>query len=324
MKIRFGYVAIALNIHEGSPNKTITYKSFSQLPDDETKLYKLKSLTKQNLETTKRILIYNKAHNIMLYRFTSKLVPLVTHPDVLKWDYTSEFEDLYKSIGEFVLKNNLRVSAHPDHFTLINTPNDKVLSASLEDLEYHTKIFEAMGLTEKHAKLVLHVGGTYKNKKESMERFINNFNHIDVRYRNRIILENDDKSFTAKEVLEICQQLSIPMVLDIHHHWCNHHGENIIELLPSIFDTWKNEIVPPKIHASSPKDKKNIRAHADYLDLPFLMDFICNAKQYDRDFDIMIEAKKKDLALLKLMEDLKEEHHRSSINLLDEASIELN
>ncbi|WP_157047252.1 hypothetical protein [Alkaliphilus metalliredigens] len=52
MKINLGYVAIALGLHSGSPNKTITYKSFSKLPDDSTQLYKLKSLSKENLETT--------------------------------------------------------------------------------------------------------------------------------------------------------------------------------------------------------------------------------------------------------------------------------
>ncbi|SDK49571.1 UV DNA damage repair endonuclease UvsE [Natronincola ferrireducens] len=324
MKIRLGYVAIALNIHEGSPNKTVTYKTFSQLPDDETKLYKLKSLTKKNLETTKRILIYNKAHNIALYRFTSKLVPLATHPEVIQWDYIQEFNNLYKDIGKFILGNKLRVSAHPDHFTLINTPDEKVLKASLQDLEYHVKVFEAMDLNHQDGKLVLHIGGTYGNKKVATDRFIGNFKELSPRYKNRIILENDDKSFTAKEVLEICEYLQIPMVLDIHHHWCNNNGENIRELIPFIFDTWKGEKHPPKIHASSPKDNKNIRAHADYLDLDFLMGFINDAKNHGCDFDIMIEAKKKDLALFKLMEDFKQIQKEANIDILNEATIQIN
>ncbi|SES69996.1 UV-damage endonuclease [Natronincola peptidivorans] len=321
MVIRFGYVAIALNINEGSPNKTITYKLYSNLPDNETKLYKLKSLTKKNLDTTKRILIYNKAHNIMVYRFTSKLVPLATHPDVLKWDYITEFRELYKDIGDYIKKYNLRVSAHPDHFTLINTLNEDVLRASLEDLEYHARIFEAMDLSSNDAKLVLHVGGTYGNKLKATERFISNFKGLDTRYKDRIILENDDKSFTAKEVLEICEHLEIPMVLDIHHHWCNNNGEKLEALLPSIFNTWRNEKQPPKIHASSPKNEKNIRAHADYIEKDFLMDFINAAQNYGEDFDVMIEAKNKDLALFQLIEDLKQE---SKIRVINDAAVEIN
>lgn len=320
LKIRFGYVAIALSINEGSPNRTITFKAFSKLPDYETKLYKLKALTKQNLETTKRILIYNRSYNIELYRFTSKLVPLATHPEVLQWNYINEFDTLFKDIGIYIKENKLRVSAHPDHFTLINTPRDNIFQASLKDLEYHVNIFEAMELTEKDAKLVLHVGGTYGDKKASIERFIRNFEKLDERYRHRIILENDDKSFTAKEVLEICQKLCIPMVLDIHHHWCNNNGENIEDLLPSIFDTWKTEKYPPKVHISSPKDKKNLRAHADYVDKEFLMDFIRIAHKYSYDLDIMIEAKKKDLALFRIMNDLKDE---SNIEIINEATIRI-
>ncbi|MCC5909902.1 MAG: UV DNA damage repair endonuclease UvsE [Clostridiaceae bacterium] len=321
MKIRLGYVAIALNVNKGSPNKTVTFKQFDKLPDNDTKLYKLKTLTKENLDTTKRILFYNKAHNIALYRLTSKLVPLATHPEVLEWDYIKEFEDRYINIGEFILENNLRASAHPDHFTLINTPDEKVFEASLRDLEYHTKIFEAMNLSEKDAKLVLHVGGTYGNKKKSTERFIHNFNNLDERYKNRIILENDDKSFTAKEVLAICQHLSIPMVLDIHHHWCNNNQENIKDLISDIFNTWNNEKHPPKIHVSSPKNDKNIRAHADYVDFNFLMDFIKASKKFDHDFDIMIEAKKKDLALFELMKNFK---ITPDVKVINDASIALN
>ncbi|SNR87333.1 UV-damage endonuclease [Anaerovirgula multivorans] len=321
MRIRLGYVAIALNVNEGSPNKTITFKQFCKLSDDETKLYKLKTLTKKNLDTTKRILIYNRAYNIMLYRFTSKLVPLATHPEALPWNYIQEFAGLYKDIGNYILENGLRVSAHPDHFTLINTLKEDILQASLKDLEYHVKIFEAMNLSAKDAKLVLHVGGTYGNKKTASERFIKNFQEMEKRYQDRIILENDDKSFTAKEVLEICQSLSIPMVLDIHHHWCNNNGESLEELLPNIFQTWVNEKYPPKIHVSSPKDQKNIRAHADYVDKNFLMDFIGIAEKYSHDFDVMIEAKKKDLALFKLIDELKNEEH---ISIVNEASIEIN
>ncbi len=320
MKIRFGYVAISLNLQDGSPNKTLTYKRFTELPDDDVRLYKLQSLTKENLDTTRRILIYNKAHDIDVYRFTSKIVPLVTHEDVFDWDYIQPFQELYTNIGNYVKENKLRVSAHPDHFTNINTPKKEVLLSSLKDLDYHVKIFEAMDLSPKEAKLVLHVGGTYGNKNKAIERFIHQFKEIDSRFQSRIMLENDDKSFTAKEVLGICQELSIPMVLDIHHHFCNHNGENINDMLADIFDTWKNEIVPPKIHVSSPKCEKQIRAHADYVNIGFLMDFVNSAKVLDRDFDVMVEAKQKDLALHRLMEEIKV---FDGVEVLDGGSIKI-
>lgn len=305
MRVRLGYVAMALNLQEGSPNKTITYKRFSELVDDEIRLYKLKDLTAQNLDITRRILLYNVAHDINVYRFTSKLIPLATHADVFDWNFAITFKEELEALGTYIKENKLRVSAHPDHFTVINTPKTDILKSSIADLEYHVKLFEAMGLSEKQAKLVVHVGGTYGSKIKAAERFIENFHSIDPRLTGRIILENDDKSYTAKEVLEICKELSIPMVLDIHHHWCNNDNEALVDLLEEIFNTWDNEIYPPKIHVSSPKDTKNIRAHADYVDINFLASFLETAKTLDRDFDIMVEAKMKDRALLKLIEELK-------------------
>lgn len=319
MKIRFGYVAMALGLQDGSPNKTITYKRYTELKDDEIRLYKLKDLTKQNLEISRRILLYNKASDIHLYRFTSKLIPLATHAEVLNWNYTDMFKKEFEELGRLVKDIGIRVSAHPDHFTVINTPKTDILKAAVADLDYHVRLFEAMNLTEKEAKLVVHVGGTYGSKEKAAERFIENFRHLDKRLSKRIILENDDKSFTAKEVLSICKALSIPMVLDIHHHWCNNDGEALEDLWEDIYNTWRNEIFPPKIHVSSPKDNKNIRAHADYVDIEFLMGFFSVAKALDQDFDIMIEAKMKDTALLRAMTELKA---MGLVSIIDEGTIE--
>ncbi|KAB3526771.1 UV DNA damage repair endonuclease UvsE [Alkaliphilus serpentinus] len=320
MIIHFGYVALPLNLKNASPNKTVTYKRFSQLPDVDTQLYKLKHLVGENLDATRRILIYNRAHDIKVYRFTSKLVPLVTHDEVFDWDYIEPFRAQYKIIGDYIKEHNLRVSAHPDHFTVINTTEEGVLTSSIKDLEYHDNIFNAMGINPIDGKLVLHVGGTYGNKEKSIERFIQQFHRLNENIRNRIILENDDKSYTAKEVLWICKELNIPMVLDIHHHWCNNEGENLLDLLEDIFNTWTGQAYPPKIHASSPKCEKQPKAHADYIDTSFLMDFIQIAKEINRNFDIMIEAKEKDRALFKVMEELKS---FDEITILDGGSIKV-
>ncbi|AOT68198.1 UV DNA damage repair endonuclease UvsE [Geosporobacter ferrireducens] len=317
MIIRLGYVAISLSLHEASPNKTITYKSYEKLKDDESKLYRLKDLVKENLANTKRILIHNQVHDIKVYRFTSKLIPLATHPDVIQWDYTKAFEQELLDIGSYSKQHQLRVSAHPDHFTLLNSPKENILASSLRDLKYHVNLFEGMNLSEKEAKLVLHVGGIYDSKSKAIERFKTNFVKLPPSIRNRIVLENDDKVYTARDALSICKDLGIPMVLDIHHHWCNNNGENLSQLLGDIFKTWDNEIYPPKIHVSSPKPGKNIRAHADDVDVNFFYHFLQQAKTCNRNFDAMLEAKNKDIALFNLVEQLKA---YSNIEMVDGAS----
>jgi len=149
-------------------------------------------------------------------------------------------------------------------------------------------------------KLVMHIGGLYKNKTESILRFKENFVKMPERIKRRIILENDDKLYTAKDVLAICKDLKVPMVVDIHHHNCVNSGENILDLIPQIFDTWTGEDFNPKIHFSSPKSPSSFRSHADEIDFEEFLSFLESVKTLNRDFDIMLEAKNKDIALLNL------------------------
>ncbi|MCX8128642.1 MAG: UV DNA damage repair endonuclease UvsE [Clostridia bacterium] len=300
MKFRLGYVAMTLNLEDCSPSGTVTVATFNKLPDEEAKLYRLRKITRKNLENTLRILRYNKAYNIHVYRLTSKLIPLATHPLTDEWDYIGDFRDEFRELGDFIIENDFRISAHPDHYTLINSPTEKVLADSIKDLDYHVKIFEAMGMESSRYKLILHVGGLYRDKESSIKRFKENFERLPDRIRNRIILENDDKSFTAKDVLDMCKRLNIPMVLDVHHHTCANNGESLENMLGEIFSTWDNQYFNPKIHFSSPKSEKDFRSHADYIELSEFLKFLEIAKTVGRDFDVMLEAKSKDSALIQL------------------------
>jgi UV DNA damage endonuclease len=304
MRFRLGYVAMTLSLEDCSPSGTLTYKSFSNLPEGETRVNRLRKITRKNLLNTLRILKYNKAMKIPVYRMTSKLVPLATHPEVADWDYASDFADELKEIGRFIIDNNFRVSAHPDHFTLINSPSEKVFTDSLRDLDYHVRIFEAMGLDDCRYKLVLHVGGVYGKKSDSIERFYENFARLPDRISRRLTIENDDKSYNTYDVLKICQTVGRPMVLDVHHHNCLLEPAELKDIIPDIFKTWNTEPFPPKIHFSSPRSTKDFRSHADYIAFDDFYYFLNIAKEAGKDFDVMLEAKAKDLALLKLSEEL--------------------
>ncbi len=106
-----------------------------------------------------------------------------------------------------------------------------------------------------------------------------------------INLEMMINTFTARETLQLCQDLGVPMVLDVHHHICNNEGDDIIEILPDIFDTWNEAKLPPKLHFSSPKDNPKDRKHADFIDVHDFIQFIEGCKPVNKDIDIMIEAK---------------------------------
>lgn len=306
MIFRLGFVAMTVDLENCSPSGTVTFATYKNLKDENARRVRLARVSRCNLENTLRILKNNAAQNIEVYRLTSKLIPLATHNDLLGWDYSTEFSEEFKRIGDYIKSNNFRVSAHPDHFTVLNSVKQEVLEASIKDLDYHVKMFKAMGLYDCKYKLVLHVGGMYGDKEKAIERFKINFINLPDRIRERIILENDDKSFTASDVLDICEELHIPMVLDVHHHNCANNGEQIESLLSRIFNTWNQEVYPPKVHFSSPKSEKEFRSHADYIDYSEFMNFLNVAKAFNKDIDFMLECKMKDRALLELSDKLRQ------------------
>lgn len=303
MKINIGYVAISMKLKEASPNKTTTLKNLSKI-DKSLWQGKVEALARQNLLNTIRILKYNSAYGIKFYRFTSKLIPFATHPEFKDWDWKNNLKDEFKEIGEYVKKNDMRVDTHPDHFVLINSPREEVFETSVRDIDYHCSMYELMGLDNSY-KMVIHVGGMYKNKEDSLKRFYEGFYKLDERLRSRLMIENDDKIYNAEDVLNICRNINVPMVLDVHHDMCNPSHYSVENMVSDIFSTWSGEKFPPKIHVSSPKSEKSFRSHDDFIHLEDFISFINKVRGLKTDFDAMLEAKMKDEAVFKLMEDIK-------------------
>lgn len=117
-------------------------------------------------------------------------------------------------------------------------------------------------------------------------------------------LENDDKTYHTVETLTVCEKEQVPFVFDYHHHMAHLCEASLEELLPRMFQTWERVGNPPKVHISSPKSEKEFRSHADYVDLEFILPFVKLLTGFGRDVDFMIEAKAKDQACLKLVEDM--------------------
>lgn len=319
MRVRLGYVSIALNLPKTTSSSTVTYARYSKMKTDKEKINKLKEVTKSNLDDLEKILRYNIENEIHFYRITSNLIPLLTHPEV-DFDYKRFFRKDFEYIGNLIKGNNIRVDTHPDQFNVINSTKKDVVESTLRNLKAQAELL--YDLNYPYGKMVLHVGSSQGGKEESIDRFINNLKLFPQNITDNLIIENDDKTFTAKDVLDLCKRINKPMVLDVHHHICNNEGEEIGELLPEVFKTWENEILPPKIHFSSPREFENDRKHADYINSSDFIKFLEKAKEVcDIDFDIMIEAKQKDLALEKLMKELKE--LKPEWNYIDKSTIEI-
>jgi UV DNA damage endonuclease len=301
MKIRFGYVSHAISLWDASPAKTVTFTRYQQL-DEAKRREKLLLVTKQNLLHTIRMLYYNVAHEIELYRFSSSLVPLATHPEV-RWGFVTPFQNEWQEIGTLVKKKQLRVSFHPNQFTLFTSPQPHITENAIVDMGYHYRMLEAMGL-EDSGLINIHIGGAYGDKVEALSRFHQNLRGLPVPIKQVMTLENDDKTYNAEETLVACETEAIPFVFDYHHHMANLCEAPLADLLPRIFATWSERIHRPKIHISSPKSEKEFRSHADFVDLEFIMPFFKMLREAGQDVDFMIEAKAKDQACLQLVEDM--------------------
>ncbi|SDL69517.1 UV DNA damage repair endonuclease UvsE [Sediminibacillus halophilus] len=301
---RLGYVAMSKQVTNSSPSQTMTFKTFSQLRDREAAKRKLERIAKSNIHNCLRLLKHNKALDISFFRLSSRLIPLATHEELVDWDYYRELEEDLQQLGEYATANEMRVDFHPDHFVVLNSPKEEILKVSVKTLRYHHRLLTGMKVPPKH-RCVLHTGGVYGDKEKALERFIDNWGRMNKELQQMILLENDDKTFTIKDVLYLSEKLGIPAVFDLHHHLANHHEADWFSDWPRILETWKTSSLPVKIHFSSPKNEKNFRHHADYVDANMVFKFAQQVSGTTAQVDCMIEAKQKDNALIRLVQDLK-------------------
>ncbi|WP_226579712.1 UV DNA damage repair endonuclease UvsE [Halobacillus litoralis] len=313
---RLGYVAMSVHLQNASPSQTMTYKRFSQIRDVEAATRKLERIAVSNIQNCIRLLKHNKAHDIHFFRLSSRLVPLATHEELEGWDYIGAIKDDLTELGEFAKENKIRMDFHPDHFVVINAPDKEIFKTSMKVLKYHYLLLHHMGLDPMH-RCVFHLGGRYQNKEKSLERFIENWALVPSGIQKMVMIENDDTSYTLSDCLYVCEKLNIPLVFDLHHHLANQEGEKWEEEWERVVKTWAHSPLPLKMHISSPKNEQEFKSHADFVNVDMFLDFVKKVEGSVEQVDCMIEAKQKDEALFKLVEELKEHPH---VEMQDESS----
>ncbi len=310
MEIRLGYACISETLPDITSSSTYTYTNFLKEED----FNKLDRVITSNLLDLEQIIKYNIKNNIHFYRLSSKIIPLATKKEV-SFDYTNKYMKNYNKIGNYINKSNMRVDFHPDQFCILNSVNKEVVDNTIETLKYHYNILKSLGIENKI--LLLHIGSNVFGKKNSLQRFINNFRKLPDYLQKCIAIENDDKVFNIDDCIYLSKNLDIPIVVDYHHYLCNRGELDLFENFDIIFSTWKG--MRPKIHFSSPKNKtkKEFRSHNDYIDPNSFIDFLKKLKENSKikKLDIMIEAKKKDEALFRLVRYLK---YKTNYNFIDE------
>ncbi len=292
MKLRhLGYAC--QNITLGTCNRTVRLAN--------VRTESLVPVISQNLDDVIRALRWNVEHGIRFFRVSSDLIPFGSH-EAFPFDWVEAFGWKLKEIRQYVKDEGLRVTSHPGQYTVLNSPREEVVEASIAELEHQAVVIEQMD--PKHGTLTLHVGGAYGDKPAAMDRFAQNLARVSERVRSRLIIENDDKTFTLREVVELAERTGLPVVVDLFHHQCNPSGATWDEGLPELREravaTWGGRV--PKMHLSSRREG-SWTSHADHVepaDLQALVDLMAAVPPADAPFDLMLEAKAKELALLAL------------------------
>jgi UV DNA damage endonuclease len=287
--MNLGYACINLSLGKKvTTNRTMIKKTFI-----DKGLEYVSDLVLQNVADLERIIDWNEANDIKLYRMSSDMFPWATEYTFDQLKDWKEISIILKRCGNKAKQYNQRLSFHPGPFNVLTSPKENVVLNTIADLEVHGRIMDAIGLSQTpYNKINIHCNGVYGDKKSAMDRFIANFGRLSKSVQNRLTVENDDKAsmYSVKDLMYIHEKIGIPIVFDYHHHkFCTGDltEEQALRLAVS---TWPIDIVPAVHYSESAVDKKP-QAHSDYI--------FERIDTYGIDVAIMVEAKKKDLTILK-------------------------
>ena len=303
MPIRhLGYACQNLSLCEGRKAKDRFFTDRT-LRMDRFSLERVGELGVRNAADLLPILQWNVANGIRFFRIGSGMFPFMDHPTLgygigqLSPQHEGEIRAALKAAGDYGKANGLRLSCHPGPYTCIASPDPETVKKSVLCLQMHSLIADLLGYGDEFA-INIHMGGVYGDKHQTAGRFLREFSRLPESIKRRLTLENDDKPsmWSMTELFkEVGKHCTVKLVLDIHHHrFCQQ--ESLSEAADMAFRTWSGFCEVPKVHYSESKEGARPQAHSDYIrnEIPPLSDTV--------EYDVMIEAKAKDLALLEYRE----------------------
>jgi len=278
-----------------SVNRGMIKKTF-----DSKGLPYVSELTLQNITDCKKIFQYNVSKDISVYRMSSDMFPCIGFykiKDLPKYDLIkSKMIDL----GNYIKSNNIRVSFHPSHFNIIASENPDVVSRSIDELDKHAELMDMMELEQStYYPINIHIGTTKPNTTIAAQRFCDSFSLLSDSCKSRLTVENDDSpnQYSVKMLYDMVYKvIGIPIVFDQHHFLYGPKDQSMEEALTLAISTWKTKALTHMSSSKKIEDTKGLpTAHADYI--------YEKIETFGLDFDVEIEAKCKDLAVLKYRKD---------------------
>lgn len=322
--MRLGFAVKVL----GASGNIATVIEGDGLPSNDARRWQSGPHVRESIAHVRAIFEYMRKADLHMYRMSSDFAPYLTHPDMPQFHtQLDEARDELAALGRVAREYDIRLSLHPSQYILLNALDENVARKSIADLNAQAQILDAMECRPE-AVVVTHVGGVYGDRESGIARFIERHKTLPEATRRRLVVENDDVSYGVSDTLRIHQQTGCPVVFDNLHHFClNPDGMTMRDALRAALATWPAGVTP-KIHYSSPdtaftpevvKEKGNTgrertvkklraprtKAHADFIN-PMEFVLFCETVGVEaaRPFDVMLECKAKDVALLRLRREL--------------------
>jgi len=306
--INFGYACVNMQLANPSQfsnsnqKRIISHRTMIKKTFLEKGLPYVSSLALKNCKDLFKIIKWNKKNNFIFFRISSDLFPWCSEYELSDLPDYNKIKEVLFSIGNFVKQNNMRITSHPGPFNVLTSPRKTVVKNCIKDLSIHGETFDLMNLSRStYNKINIHIGGAYGDKQSSLKRFCDNFKLLPQSVKSRLTVENDDRAslYSVKDLYEgVYKNISIPIVFDYHHHKFCDGGLNEKEALSLSISTWNG--IKPVVHYSESrsieKNDESIKPHAH-------SDYIYNyINTYNEPLDVMIEAKCKELAVLRYIE----------------------
>lgn len=285
------------------------------LPSHDSRRWQNRPHLSVSLAYLRDIFLYLRSRSIHFYRLSGQLAPYLTHPGLP--DFHNQLEECateLAAVGDLARQQSLRLTLHPGFYVQLNSPEPALVQRSMQELSAAAALLDGMGVGSDGV-IVVHVGGIYDSREEGRARFVRGWEKLPGAVRRRVVLEHDDRRYSLSDALWIHRRTGMPVVFDSLHHRCLDPDKiPPVDALRLALATWPGE-QRPKIHISSPRTEMRylrrpdgvhmqpplLNQHSDFLD-PFpVIDLLSRALSLSlRPFDILLEAKAKDVALLRL------------------------
>ncbi|KAL5315467.1 hypothetical protein ACEPPN_016335 [Leptodophora sp. 'Broadleaf-Isolate-01'] len=265
----------------------------------------VEELSLANIRDIPKMLRWNDKYGIKFMRLSSEMFPFASHAEY-GYKLAPFASEALAEVGRVAGELGLRLSTHPGQFTQLGSPRAEVIANAIRDLEYHDEMLSLLNLPDqanRDAVMILHMGGTFGDKASTLSRFRTNYASLSPSIKSRLVLENDDVSWSVHDLLPVCEELNIPLCLDFHHHniifdssQLREGTHDITALFPRIRATWTRKRITQKMHYSEPcpeaiTGRQRRKHNPRPATLPPCPD----------DMDLMIEAKDKEQAVFELM-----------------------